>query len=225
MGKVDKIKVAVKIEVRVKAILSLVLPLLVCSFAFGQDDQPIVGRGAAAKYFDKKKEPTENEYSGGSHSDHYLALHVGRYMASQSYEWNKAGQEDDVGHNSFGVTYRMGEWHNSMDLALRLDYNEFEVGGEKPTKLSFIPIVTFPDASSRFPLYFGAGLGLGVFFKQVPNKSALSLDYQLIAGARFFNVFENTGFFIEAGLKNHVHLLSTGQLNGTFLAAGLVFTF
>lgn len=137
----------------------------------------------------------------------------------------KNGQEDDIGRTSFGVTYRVGEWKNSMDLGLRIDYNEFELAGEKPTKLSFMPILTFPDATSKFPLYFGAGMGLGVFFKQVPNKSAISLDYQLVTGARFFNVFENTGFFIEAGLKNHIFLLSTGQLNGTFLSAGLVFTF
>lgn len=208
-----------------KAFFILVLPLLLSSFAFGQHSQPVVGRDAAAKYFSKKREPAETDYGGGSDSAHYLALHVGRYMASQSYEWGKNGQEDDVGHNSFGVTYRVGEWKNSMDLGLRIDYNEFEVAGEKPTKLSFMPVLTFPDASSKFPLYFGAGMGLGVFFKQVPNKSAISLDYQLFAGARFFNVFENTGFFIEAGLKNHILLLSTGQLNGTFLSAGLVFTF
>lgn len=146
-------------------------------------------------------------------------------MASQSYDWGKNGQEDDVGKNQFGVTYRVGEWYNSMDLLLRMDYSEFDVGGETPNKLSFVPMITFPDATSRFPLYFGAGAGLGVFFKQASGKSALSLDYQLIAGARFFNIFENTGFFIEAGLKNHLLILSSGQFNGTFLATGLVFTF
>jgi hypothetical protein len=51
------------------------------------------------------------------------------------------------------------------------------------------------------------------------------LDYQLIAGARFFDVFENAGFFIESGLKNHLQLWDQGQFNGTFLSAGAVFTF
>lgn len=204
----------------------LVIAVFFASVSYAQNSQPVVGRDAAARYFTPRREVAQDVEEGtGSSAPHYLAIHAGRYMSSQSYEWSKNGQEDDVGHNSFGVTYRMGEWHNSMDLSLRLDYNEFEVAGEKPTKLSFLPLITFPDASSRFPLYFGAGIGLGVFFKQVPNKSALSLDYQLIAGARFFDIFENTGFFIEAGLKNHIHLLSSGQLNGTFLAAGLVFTF
>lgn len=192
------------------------------SFAFAQVTQPIVGRDAAAKYF-QKRVPAQL-FNGGA-SSHYLALHVGRYMGSQSYEWGKNGQEDDIGGNTFGVTYRVGEWQNSMDLNIRIDYAEYTLAGEKSSKLSFLPLLTFPDANSRFPLYFGAGIGAGVFMKQVEKKSAISLDYQLVLGARFFDVFENTGFFIEAGLKNHIHVLSSGQLNGTFLASGLVFTF
>lgn len=203
-------------------ILLSVLAIFFSSVAFAQDSQPIVGRDAAAKYF-QKRAPAQT-FSGGS-SSHYLALHFGRYMGSQSYDWGKNGQEDDVGGNNFGVTYRVGEWQNSMDLNIRIDYAEYTLAGEKTSKLSFMPLLTFPDANSRFPLYFGAGIGAGVFMKQVEKKSAISLDYQLILGARFFDVFENTGFFIEAGLKNHVHVLSSGQLNGTFLASGLVFTF
>ncbi|MEK2687975.1 hypothetical protein [Bdellovibrio sp. GT3] len=212
-----------------KNVLMLILPLFLgASYASAQ--QPVVGRDAAAKYFQKDSQDDTTYVGGGSQSnngpsDHYLALHYGRYMASQSYDWGKNGQEDNVGKNSFGVTYRVGEWYNSMDLALRMEYNDYEVGGENPSKISFLPVIMFPDASSRFPLYFGAGAGLGIFMKQTNSKSMLTLDYQLIAGARFFNVFESTGFFIEAGLRNSLFLLTSGQLNGTFLAAGLVFTF
>ncbi len=209
-----------------KTFLYLILPLLMTSTAYAQDSQPVVGRDAAARYFQRgDSAPAASSGFGGS-SDRYLAIHAGRYMASQSYDWSPSGQENDIGNNMFGVTYRIGEWYRSMDLALRIDYSEFSMANdEKPTKISFLPLITFPDAASRFPLYFGAGVGLGIFFTQAPSKSALSLDYQLVAGARFFNVFENTGFFIEAGLKNHLLILSSGQLNGTFLAGGLVFTF
>lgn len=209
-----------------KTFLSLILPLFLSSVATAQDSQPVVGREAAAKYFQPRDTASSSSFNtGGGPSDHYLALHFGRYMASQSYDWGKNGQEDDVGKNQFGVTYRVGEWYNSMDMLLRIDYSEYDVGGETPNKLAFVPMIMFPDATSRFPLYFGAGAGLGVFFKQASGKSALSLDYQVVAGARFFNIFENTGFFIEAGLKNHLLILSSGQFNGTFLATGLVFTF
>ncbi|AHI05274.1 hypothetical protein BDW_03830 [Bdellovibrio bacteriovorus W] len=206
-----------------KTFLTLIFSLMMTQLAWGQE-APVVGRDAAAKYF-QKRDPAQSYNSGNSNSDHFLAIHFGRYMGSQSYDWSKQGQKDDVGGNNFGVTYRMGEWQNSMDLHIRIDYTEFDLPEENASKLSFMPLITFPDASSRFPLYFGAGLGLGVFFKQVSDKSALSLDYQLVLGARFFDIFENTGFFIEAGLKNHIHVLSSGQFNGTFLAGGLVFTF
>lgn len=210
-----------------KVVSTILLVMSLGSVSFAQESAPRVGRSAAAKYFQPTdREPAQNGSSGFSGpEDHYLAIHFGTYMGSQSYEWGKNGAEDKIGKNMFGVTYRVGEWYRSMDLALRIDYTEYDVAGERPTKLTIMPLITFPDAGSRFPLYFGAGIGPGVFFKQVDGKSALSLDYQLVAGARFFNVFENTGFFIETGLKNHLHLLSTGQMNGTFLAFGLVFTF
>ncbi len=184
-----------------------------------------VGRGAAAKYF-QKTEPTEESSTGNmGPEDHFLALHIGAYTSTQAYEWGGKGKEESVGGPNIGVTYRMGEWHNSMDMNVRIEYQGFKVAGKEPAKLSFLPLVTFPDASSRFPLYFGAGIGLGIFMQQIPEESAISLDYQLVAGARFFNVFENTGFFIESGLKNHLLILSSGQLNGVFVSAGAVFTF
>lgn len=115
-----------------------------------------------------------------------------------------------------------------MDLNLRIDFIQYKISGtgeQKPLKMSIIPLITFPDASSKFPLYFGFGVGPGVFFRQTDNEASLALDYQLIAGARFFDVFENAGFFIETGLKNHLQLWNAGQFNGTFLSAGAVFSF
>jgi hypothetical protein len=86
-------------------------------------------------------------------------------------------------------------------------------------------MIFFPDANSRFPLYFGGGAGLGVFFKQLENESALSFDYQLVAGARFFDLIDNFGLMIETGMKNHILLFSDGQFNGVFLTVGGVFNF
>ncbi len=215
-----------------KQIYSILVILAAASVSYASD--PVVGREAAQKYFQKKSDDVSYESNGGDSmfgtkssygTDKYLALHYGRYMSSQSYSWDGRGNVEDVGKNQFGLTYKVSDAYDSIDVAIRVDYSEYSLDDSKPTKLSFIPIITFPQARSGFPLYFGLGAGLGVFLKQESSKSAISFDYQLFAGARFFNVFENTGFFIEAGLKNHLHLLSTGQFNGTFLATGLVFTF
>lgn len=200
---------------------------LVSSLAFigkASAETPVVGRdvgkGAASEYF-QKRAPTE----APSSSDHYLALHVGKITNGDAWEWGINGRQTGISGSTFGVTYRLEEWSGSMDMNLRVDFNEYDVGGEKPLKMSLMPLWVFPEASSKFPLYFGFGAGLGIFFKQIKDESSLSLDYQLIAGARFFNIYENTGFFIEAGLKNHLQLLSSGQFNGTFFSAGAVFTF
>lgn len=191
-------------------------------FPASADEQPRVGRAAAAKYF-QSRGPSDDSYSGPR--DHYLALHLGKFMNGQSWEWGQNGREDDTGGMSVGVTYRMDEWRGSMDFALRVDFNDYKIAGEKPLKMSIMPVIMFPDASSKFPLYFGAGAGLGVFFKNVDGESPLAFDYQLFMGARFFDILGNTGFFVETGMKNHLQLTSSGQFNGVFLTGGAVFTF
>lgn len=202
--------------------------------------QPVVGRRAAAKYMATRGPNQQIEVVGegsapaaprssggglGSSDAHYLAIHLGGFVSDTAYKWGMKGTEKDVGGLNIGVTYRLGEWINSADFAMRVDYLRYTAAHQNASKLSFLPVILFPDASSKFPLYFGVGLGLGVFVNQLDAESPLSLDYQLLLGARFFDLFNNAGLFIEAGLKNHLHLFSDGQFNGTFVAAGGVFTF
>lgn len=196
---------------------------------------PRVGRAAASKYMSPKRpdeaqaEPSETDTSrrvaSAGPSDHYLAIHAGWFVTDNAYRWGAVDNQQNVGKYNLGLTYRMGEWVNSMDLLFRFDVARMNLAEGGVTKFSLLPLVTFPDASSRFPLYFGAGVGLGVFGTQIAGESAISLDYQLLAGARFFNLWDSTGVFVEAGIKNHIFLLSDGQFNGTFIATGLVFTF
>lgn len=189
-----------------------------------------VGRKAAERYMGPKQAAPEKEaparersFSGGPDA-HYLAVHIGGFVSDNAYKWG-AGDQTNVGKWNMGVTYRMGEWINSADFGIRLDLASYGLSEGRPTKLSFVPVLMFPDASSKFPLYFGGGIGPGVFLTQLTAESAISLDYQIFAGVRFFDLYRNTGAFIEAGLKNHFLLLSDGQFNGTYAAVGLVFTF
>ncbi len=180
-----------------------------------------VGRAAAGKYFSgAPRAPAE--FSEG---DHFLAIHAGQFMDAAAWDWGQQERAEKTGNYTLGVTYRVEKYTSQMDLNLRIEASEYIIANEKPFKLSFMPMITFPEAASKFPLYFGAGIGAGVFFRQVKDKSFVSLDYQLIMGARFFDIFENAGFFIETGLKNHLLATSSGQFNGVFLSAGAVFTF
>ncbi len=210
--------------------------------AFGQaievqpdgSTQPEVGKGAARKYFLHRRqtaseaESQEDELAlsrtPASQADRYLALHFGFPADDRSYRWGRRTQ-DDVGKWNAGVTYRIGEWVRSMDLLMRADFASWSLQEGRALKMSLLPLVVFPDANSGFPLYFGAGAGLGVFFKQLKRESALSFDYQILAGVRIFDVIESVGFLFEVGMKNHIHLLSDGQFNGIYVTVGSVFAF
>jgi hypothetical protein len=179
------------------------------------------GKEAASENFRRSRRRVA---SSESPLDHYLGIHFGGFVSSETWKWGTQSSQEGVGRMTAGVTYRMDEW-NKMDVLIRGDFTTFRLTDGDATKFSFLGSIIFPEASSRFPLYFGAAAGPGVFFKQLAGKSPLSIDYQLFAGARFFNVFEDLGFTLEGGWKNHLHLLSDGQMNGTFVALGMVFTF
>lgn len=191
-----------------------------------QAQQPKVGRKAASAYFAKDADASQETHSRSSAGgENVLMLHLGKYVGSQAYQWKDSGKQDNVGRASYGVSYLFDEW-GGLDTFIRVDFNEYDVNGTKASKLSLLPLWTFPRAESRFPLYFGIGAGLGVFFTQVEGESNLALDYQLVAGARFMDLADtNGGFFIEYGMKNHLHILSDGQLNGTVVTGGAIFTF
>ena len=152
----------------------LIALLMLSGTAFGQavevkdaPAQPATGKEAAGEYFKARKvDDSARRVAGdGGATPRYLAVHVGSFFTSQAYKWGE-GDQDDPGKLNFGVTYRMGEWVNSMDLAFRFDYTNYEFDEGNARKLSFGGILTFPDSNSRFPLYFGGGLGAGFFIKK-----------------------------------------------------------
>ncbi|HRK06665.1 MAG TPA: hypothetical protein PLZ57_02755 [Pseudobdellovibrionaceae bacterium] len=190
-------------------------------YAENQEAQPETGRDAAVKYMS----PRQPANSSGGSVDHYLQIAFGWSVNDQSFKWGQPDNQSNVGRWNFGISYRMGEWVNSMDLLMRVEATRLAMAEGGVTKFSFMPLITFPDASSRFPLYFGAGIGLGIFGNQFGGESSLALDYQVLAGARFFNLWGSAGLFVEGGVKNHIHVLSDGQYNGTFVSTGTLFTF
>ncbi len=191
---------------------------------------PKVGRSAAAKYFQKNpdQESTLSRYTAsedGGDMGRLLGLGVSSFTKSDSYSWGTNTKETGVAKWGLDLSYRLSQQNALMDYALKIGYTEYEPANQQANKLSFMYSATFPDAESRFPLYFGLAGGAGVFMTQIHDESPLTFEYQLFAGARIFEIFEKTGFYIEGGLKNHLQLTSSGQLNGTYLAAGFLFTF
>ncbi len=193
---------------------------------------PKVGRDAAAKYFQKKGQEYRGvaeesaEFTVDSGTDHrYMTFGGSVFTNSNSYDWGKSGEETDVGKWGIDMTYRLSQYNNLLDYALRVSYIDYTAVSRRANKLSFLYSAMLPDAHSKFPLYFGAAAGAGIFLTQLQDESPLSLDYQVFMGLRFFDLFDNSGFYIESGLKNHIQLTTNGQLNGTYIGAGAVFSF
>jgi hypothetical protein len=203
--------------------LILSLGLLSFSVASALTEVPAdAADNSADEYFTQRQAVRKTRFK--SASDHLLSLHVGGFYDDQSYKWG-ARPEPEVGHLSAGFTYLVGQWVGSSDVSLRVDFSNYRLDGGKSNKMALVPVVTFPRASAGFPLYFGGGLGPGVFFRQLRGESSLALDYTLFAGLRFLDVFDRVGFFSEVGWKNHFHILSDGQFNGSFISLGTSFAF
>lgn len=200
----------------------------------GSTAQPETGKKAATEYFLKRKRarksepaPRESRYvkrDVAASGDRYLMLNLGLFFDQESYRWGESNQ-DDIADFTAGVTYRVGEWVSSMDMNFRADMISYSLDEGNALKLSMMPVITFPDARSEFPMYFGAGAGLGVFFRQIEDESHLSFDYTVLAGVRLMNLVDNMGFTAEVGMKNHIFLLSDGQFNGAYFSIGTVFDF
>jgi len=194
--------------------------------------QNVVGRKAAEKYFKQRNPDSDSDYQPMDSSDlgtrslsgfEVLMLNIGSFVGSDSYFWGSS-QYSNLGRANYGVTYLYDQWRG-MDRNIRLEFSEYRLENQLPRKLSILPLITFPRAETKFPLYFGFGAGIGVIFNQLKGESDLSFDYQLVSGVRFLDIFDQVGFFVEFSMKNHLFILSDGQFNGTALNTGVVFTF
>ncbi|MBC7752726.1 MAG: hypothetical protein H7Z71_00715 [Moraxellaceae bacterium] len=198
---------------------------------------PKVGRTAAARYFQLEKQAerrgtasadddsSSSSYSGKRLQDHFMALGFGTFSDGTAYNWAHNGKEEKIGKWGADLTYRFAEQEYLFDESLRISYNQYRPAEQDSSKLSLLYAITFPEAASKFPIYFGGAAGLGVYLKQIDQESLISFDYQLYLGLRAFNLFDSVGFYVEGGLRNHLHITSDGQFNGTFLSLGTIFNF
>jgi hypothetical protein len=219
---------------------SIIIFAILTTSVFSYAAAPKVGRSAAARYFqlEKKNErrsmaandtdssyPTSSSSTGSHLKDHFMAIGFGTFSDATAYNWAHNGKETGMGKWGADLTYRFAEQEYLFDESLRISYNEYKPADQEASKLSILYAVTFPEASSKFPIYFGLAGGLGVYLKQIDQESLISFDYQLYLGLRAFNLFDSVGVYVEGGMRNHLHITSDGQFNGTFLSLGTIFNF
>ena len=179
------------------------------------------GKSAAMKYFtgDAKKQISTRNPAGSGEvpSQKILAVAVGSLINSKNYNWseeNFSGWNVEAFYQSAGTGYFGQGFH--------LEMQKFAADNTELTKLSFLVSLTFPRRLS-FPVYLGLAAGPGYFLKQQENESDFTFDYKAYLGLRLHQV--NSQYFVQSGVKNHVHVLSDGQFVGWFVSSGVAYTF
>ena len=175
----------------------------------------------AQNYF--KGRQIHEEEATLSRGSHMMSLYYAPFLENRTYAWGKKGQTHL--HHSLGFTYLIQASPSLWDFNLRSEMSFYRVENKKISKLSIFPLLTLPEVATAFPIYFGLGVGPGFFFEQIGEESYLSLDYQILVGLRWINLWPRIGFFLEYGLKNSIHLLDDGQVNATFVSLGGIFIF
>lgn len=118
------------------------------------------------------------------------------------YRLNSDKRFKPVSSASLSFTQKVAEIRNVGDIQLRpsLLVSQMETGKEISLELS--SLMTFPEIQRRFPLYYGAGLGLGFYpFYVLEKKSTLSFHSSFLLGLRFFEIYYNLGGGLEFDLK------------------------
>ncbi len=179
------------------------------------------GKSAAMKYFSKKaKQPRLSSRAPASAAvtgQGLLGLAVGSLINSKSYGWV---DEELTGWNMEVSYLRAGR--GTFAQGFHLELQKFGAQGQDLTKLAFLLSFNFPRRLS-FPVYIGVSAGPSFFLEQKDEESEFALDYKAYLGLRLNEA--HSQYFIQSGVKNHVHVLSDGQFVGWFVSSGVAYKF
>jgi hypothetical protein len=180
------------------------------------------GRAAALKYFSSQakqqvvtRSPSEVGLSLGG--QRLLAVAVGSLINSRSYNWTEEsapGWNVELFYQSASEGYFAKGFH--------LELQKFAIDQQELSKVAFLYSFTFPRRLS-FPVYIGVAAGPSYFIRQSQNESHFAFDYKAYLGLRLHQ--KHSQYFIQSGVKNHVHVLSDGQFVGWFISSGVAYTF
>jgi hypothetical protein len=175
------------------------------------------------KYFSPEAKPAPSSRQTASRSvepierERLIGLTFGSLVQSESYNWTTG----DVGGWSLEASYMNAE-EGYLAQGYHLEMQKFSADNQELTKLSFLFSLTFPRRLS-FPVYLGVAVGPGFFMQQQEGESEFTIDYKAYLGLR---LNQNHGqYFVQAGVKNHLHVLSDGQFIGWFVSSGVAYKF
>jgi hypothetical protein len=189
------------------------------------------GKSAAMKYFTKTRAPAQaapapavqttnsmtQSVPRSTQARGLVGISVGSLLNSQSYGWI----DEDTGGWSVEAKY-MRPSTSYLARGYHIELQKFGYQERELTKLSFLLSFSFPNNIS-FPVYIAAAAGPSYFVHQAQGNSEFAIDYRGYVGLRFNGSFGQ--YFLQSGVKNHVHVIDSGQFIGWFFSSGVAYTF
>ena len=207
-----------------KVIFLFVLFLCISIGALDSSQAAQTGKQAAMKYFTAKRRPADAPSTVSSRAgskkgggDELLALSVGTLVNGEGYQW----AECDFSGWGVELFYQKPSTGTFLK-GYHLELQNFSVGEQEFSKVSFLLSFSFPQSLS-FPVYIGVAAGPGMFLQQQEGESEFAFDYKGYFGLRFDEA--NSQYFLQTGVKNHIHMLSDGQFIGWFVSSGVAYKF
>lgn len=149
--------------------------------------------------------------------ENLLGISVGSLLNSKSYSW----LEEETSGWSVEAQY-LSQGDGYLSRGYHLELQKFSYKNRELTKLSFLMSLNFPRRLS-FPVYIGVAAGPSYFVQQVKGSSEFALDYRAYAGLRLNGTYGQ--YFLQSGVKNHIHVLDSGQFIGWFFSSGVAYKF
>jgi hypothetical protein len=118
---------------------------------------PVVGRNAAAKYFKKTGQDSGSDRYIASDTEEkegdfkrYMMFGGSLFTSSEAYQWAGLTKEKDVAKAGVDMSYRLSQYNELLDYALRVSFNEYSANGNRASKLSILYSAMLPDAARNF---------------------------------------------------------------------------
>ena len=170
------------------------------------------------KYFSTRKANTKH-YSGSPRS---LSIYGGGTLTGKT----KNKSIKSLSTKIIGFDQRLQDYPALGDLNIKTELNFITIQDKPVTVIQISPTFSTPDIRSGFPLYVGAGAGVGLSPDMIiESKMPLFLNAQIFSGIRFVDWYKNAGFKLEVNMKMETSLSELDLRLEVIGLMGLVFSF
>ena len=211
-------------QISIRVIFGILVSFFVAFPGYGESANR-GGRDSGYKYvirnYFSSRKPNVESHQGSPR-------HLGLYLGTSLY--GETTDQDTFNPFSsfvFGLSQRISEYPAIGDLSIRVELLSMKFADKKREWLvDVVPVFSLPDVRSGFPVYVGAGGGLGLFPRHIVRKEpVLSFNARLFAGVRVLDWYENMGFFGEVSVKTQFPVYDAKLYMEVLLTFGSLFSF